>query len=414
MTDTKQAEKDYLVRTGSTDWERVKPFSQPGADTLVESAGLLHDFAVAMLALRPAPDDLILDLGAGGCWCSDLLRRLNRRSVALDISVDMLRAGRSRPSGAQLWAVAGDLERLPFRSGSFAKAVCLSAIHHVPDIPAALRQLARVLRDDGVAVFSEPGKGHADKPGSTAAMRDYGVLEQDILVPDFARACRDAGFVDVRIKPLSYALPDFDLTPDDWARWSALARSKRPTRALGKIGRAALELVGAGKRSVLFEEAFGMTLVRTLRSAMEDHPFVLASKRPLAARAEGPAWAARIEVLDAPSHVRAGAEWPGRVRLTNVGRLAWESARATGTGHVTLGIQLLDQHGRLVSRDHHRVPLARRVAPFESADLSFSCPAPSAPGSWQLKFDLVAEGVTWFEPTGSAAAVRPLQVDHVP
>ena len=35
----------------STDWERVKPFSHPGADTLVDSASLLHDFAVAMLAL---------------------------------------------------------------------------------------------------------------------------------------------------------------------------------------------------------------------------------------------------------------------------------------------------------------------------------------------------------------------------
>ena len=172
MADTKQAEKDYLARTGSTAWERVKPFSHPGADTLADSASLLHDFAVAMLALAPAPDDLILDLGAGGCWCSDLLRRLNRRSVAIDISLDMLRTGRARPGAGALWAVAGDLEHLPFRSGAFAKAVCLSAIHHVPDIAGALRELARVLRDDGVAVFSEPGKGHAHAPVSAAAVRD--------------------------------------------------------------------------------------------------------------------------------------------------------------------------------------------------------------------------------------------------
>ena len=176
MAVTTQAEKEYLARTGSTDWERLKPFSHRGADTLADSASLLHDFAVAMLALAPAPDDLILDLGAGGCWCSDLLRRLNRRSVAIDISLDMLRTGRSRPGGADLWAVAGDLEHLPFRSAAFAKAVCLSAIHHVPDIAGALRELARVLRDDGVAVFSEPGKGHAHAPVATAAMRDYGVL----------------------------------------------------------------------------------------------------------------------------------------------------------------------------------------------------------------------------------------------
>src|SRR5688500_4577804 len=108
--DTKQAEKEYLSRTGTSEWERVKPFSHAGADTLIESARLLQDFATAMLALRPAPTDLILDLGAGGCWCSDLLRRLNRRAVAVDISWDMLRAGRSRPAGSSLLAAVGDME----------------------------------------------------------------------------------------------------------------------------------------------------------------------------------------------------------------------------------------------------------------------------------------------------------------
>jgi hypothetical protein len=175
--------------------------------------------------------------------------------------------------------------------------------------------------------------------------------------------------------------------------------------------RAALELVGAGKRSVLFEEAFGMTVVRTLRSAMEDHPFILASKTPLAARTEGPTWAARIEVLEATTRVRAGGRCTGRVRLTNVGRAAWEPAYPTGTGHVMLGIQLLDHSGRLVVRDHHRVTLPRPVLPAESLELSFDCPAPAEAGAAQLKFDLVAEGITWFEPTGSAAVVAPLQID---
>jgi SAM-dependent methyltransferase len=410
MADTKQAEKDYLARTGSSDWEHAKPFSHPGADTLVESASLLHDFAVAMLALNPAHDDLVLDLGAGGCWCSDLLMRLNRRPVALDISLDMLRTGRARANGADLWAVAGDLEHLPFRSGLFAKAVCLSAIHHVPDIAGALRELSRVLRDDGVAVFSEPGKGHADAPVSTAAMRDYGVLEQDILIPAFVRACRDAGFVDVRLKPLSYAIPSFDLTPEQWARWSALADSKRPARALTKMGRAVLELVGAAKQSALFEEAFGMTLVRTLRSAMEDHPIVIAAKRPLAGERRTSPWAARIEVIDAAPRVEAGSRYTARVRLTNVGAAVWNATSTSGTGHVRLGVQLLDEGGRLVSRDHHRAALPRRVLPGETVDVAIDCPAPSEPGARQVKFDLVVEGATWFEPKGSSPAVVSVRV----
>ena len=73
-------------------------------------------------------------------------------------------------------------------------------------------------------------------------------------------------------------------------------------------------------------------------------------------------------------------------------------------------MQLLDEAGRLVSRDHHRVPLMRRVLPGEAIDLAIDCPAPAERGARQVKFDLVAEGVTWFEPTGSSPAVVPLQV----
>ena len=410
MPDTKQGEKDYLARTGSTDWERLKPFSYGGADTLVESARMLHDFSVAMLTLQPGPDDLILDLGAGGCWCSDLLMRLNRRAVAVDISIDMLRVGRSRANGTAIRAVAGDLEHLPFRSGVFDKAVCLNAIHHVPDIPAALREVARVLREDGVLLVSEPGKGHAQKPVSTAAMRDYGVLEQDILIPDFVRQCREAGLANVRVKPLSYAIPAFDVTPEDWARWSALADTRRPARALARMGRAALELIGVAKTSVMFPEALAMSVIRTLRAAMEDHPILVAAKTPQRRESGSPTWAARIEVLDTVTQVPANGSWTGRIRVTNLGQATWQPASATGTGHVTLGIQLLDAHGRLSARNHHRVPLPRAVLPGDMLTLSCVCPAPAEHGPGHLKFDMVAEGVTWFEPTGSMTATVPVTV----
>ena len=35
---------------------------------------------------------------------------------------------------------------LPFRSGTFDKAVCFSALHHVPNMARALTEIARVLR----------------------------------------------------------------------------------------------------------------------------------------------------------------------------------------------------------------------------------------------------------------------------
>jgi len=404
---TKQAEKEYLARTGSSAWDRSKPFSPPGSDTLDESARMLHDFAVAMLTLQPAADDLILDLGAGACWCSDLIGRLNRPAVAIDISLDMLRAGRSRP-GASIRAVAGDMEALPFRSGMFQKAVCLSAIHHVPDISKAICEVARVLGDDGVALFSEPGRGHADAPVSAAAVRDYGVLEQDILVGPFLSRCRAAGFEYVTVKPLVHAIPEFGLTLEQWDAWSRLAASRRPRRALAKLAFACVELFGLGKRGPLFEEAMAITMVRTVRQIVEHHPVIVAAKARAAPRDRAP-WRASMELQSPQSAVRGGAVTM-TVTATNVGGAIWRVRTPSGVGHVTLAVQLLDANGRIVARDYHRVTLPQDVAPGHKATVSFECPVPADPGSYGLKLDFVAEGVTWFETAGSVPVSTPLFV----
>jgi SAM-dependent methyltransferase len=398
--DTKHAEKEYLKRTGSDAWERIKPFSPPGSDTLDDSAHMLHDFAAAMIALKPSPDDLILDLGAGACWCSDLLGRLNRSAIAVDISHDMLVAGRARP-GTAIRAVAGDMESLPFRTGVFQQAICLSAIHHVPNIPAAVREIARVLDSNGVALFSEPGRGHADAPVATAAMRDFGVLEQEILVGDFVRACRDAGFADVRVKPLVYTVPGFDLTLESWENWTRLASSKRPQRSLAKIGRALIELVGLGKDGALFDETLAIALVRTLRPIIEHHPVIVASKSAAQDRA-GSRWRAELQ-LEIANRAHAGAVLPITVHARNTGTAAWKPSTRSGIGHVRCGVQLLDDSMRLLARDYHRVPLPRALNPGEAITLTFECPMPATPGQYGFKIDLVAEGMTWFETAGSPA-----------
>src|ERR1700736_140330 len=216
---SKLAEKEYLDRTGGRIWEREKPFSPPGTDTLDESLRLLHDFTVAATLLQPGSDDRIVDLGAGGGWGSDLLQRLNRKPVAVDISWSMLQVTRERPLPQRIQAVGGDFERLPFLDRSFDKAICLNALHHVPDMRAAVHEIARVLSPDGVAVFSEPGIGHARMPASVAAHRDFGVLEQDVLIEPFIEMCHEAGFPHARVVPMTYIIPGFHLSLPDWRSW---------------------------------------------------------------------------------------------------------------------------------------------------------------------------------------------------
>jgi ubiquinone/menaquinone biosynthesis C-methylase UbiE len=408
--DSKGHEKDYLRRAGSSDWDRLKPFSPPGADTLEESASLFQDFAAAIAHLPPDPGDLVLDLGAGACWCSDWLQRLNRRTVAVDISCDMLRVGRTRlphPERARL--TAGDFEALPFAAETFDKAYCLSAIHHVPDIERALGEIHRVLTPQGAALFSEPGVGHAENPGSVSAMRDFGVLEQDIHASRFMEMCRRVGFVDIRLRPLSYLNGSFDLTPDQWESWQALADSKRPVRALRKLWRALLELVGAGKRDVLFEEALMMTFMRLLRRIIEEHPVIVASKAPLTLPALS-RYNSRVRLLAAPARVAPGEPVHLRVQLFNTGTLTWNATPGTDGRFVRLGVQLLDADRRLVDRDFHREGLEEAMPPGASATAEFRCRAPAVPGTYHLKLDLVVEGLMWMEPHGGEIAIQRLEV----
>jgi len=409
---TKEAEKAYLARSHSARWEAAKPFAYPGADTLAHSTDLLHDFAVAMMALHPSPADVIVDLGSGGCWCSDLLTRLNRRAIAVDISLDMLRAGASRPGIGVIPAVAGDLESLPFRAGAFHKAICLNALHHVPDLRRAVGEIARVLTDDGIVVFSEPGQGHATADVAVSAMRDYGVLEQDIPFASFAQHLRDAGFEDVRLKALSYALPAIDLTPEQWERWSRVASRRRPVRALTKLWQAALEVFGLAKTTMLFEQSFERSMVRALFGAMRDHPVVVASKRSLAPE-DRKDWAARITVDRLSQQVARGGPIHGQISVENVGRWSWRATSPRGLGHVAVGIQLLDERDGVINRDFRRVPLNQDICAGDSCSLDVEFPAPLTAGNYRLKFDVVAEGLTWFGDLGSPPASRTITVTEL-
>jgi ubiquinone/menaquinone biosynthesis C-methylase UbiE len=408
--DRKRSEKEYLRRTGARRWEEFKPFLPPGTQAGEESAYLILDFAVLLLTLNPSPSDLILDLGAGSCWCSEWLERLNFRTVSLDISRDMLQIGKARLSPTKgRRVVVGDMEGLPFADSAFQRAFCLNAFHHVPDTLQALREIARVLTPDGVVLFSEPGKGHAEKPGSVAAMRDCGVLERDILVSEFLETCVRAGFADARLQPMSHVIPRFDLKRSEWDAWRAMARSKRPTRGLRKLWRAALEIAGLGKKSILFEEAFAIRLVRLLEPIVEQHPVITAYKSPVS-RLEPESDLADLALLEAPALIRPGEPMPIRIRAHNRGTRDWPAPEKVETGCVRFGVQLLDAELALVNRDYFRQQLPRPVRPGETVEIALQMPAPAEAGVYQLKVDLVRENVAWFETGGSSVVFHPITV----
>jgi len=276
---SKQAEKAYLSRAGTSRWEHVKPFSSPGHDDIAEGARLIHDFAVMLSCLRPAPGDRVLDLGAGSCWVSEWLRRYNIETISADIAIDMLRVGRAR-LGPEALVVAADAEALPLASESVDHVVILNAFHHLPDGPAALREIHRVLRPGGRLFLGEPGRGHADASSSVDAVDAYGVQEEDVIASTLVADCRRAGFARAVLKPLVYTVPWFEIDEARWTRWQRFAARRRPLRALDRVWRALADAAGLSKHGAGFEDTLGMELVRIVEGAIGHHPIVLAEKGP--------------------------------------------------------------------------------------------------------------------------------------
>jgi SAM-dependent methyltransferase len=95
----------------------------------------------------------ILDCACGIGRLGDAIRRRSApRSVTFcDLSIDQLRAVRG--GSAQL----ADVCRMPYADASFDLVIGNSFLHHLADVPAALREMYRVCKPGGVvAVLHEP------------------------------------------------------------------------------------------------------------------------------------------------------------------------------------------------------------------------------------------------------------------
>jgi MoaA/NifB/PqqE/SkfB family radical SAM enzyme len=114
---------------------------------------------------------------------------------------------------------------------------------------------------------------------------------------------------------------------------------------------------------------------------------------------------------DLPFIARASTTLPLTAKVKNVsGRVFRSQSRQDGRRVVRLGAQLTDDTGAVIERDYARAWLPVDLGPGRTADVPIDIPAPATPGKYGLKFDLVSEGIDWFENAGSPTITRGLWV----
>jgi demethylmenaquinone methyltransferase/2-methoxy-6-polyprenyl-1,4-benzoquinol methylase len=174
--------------------------------------------------LQLEPGERVLDLAAGTGVSTAELQRSGATAVACDFSLGMLRAGRANRHRRRVRFVAGDATRLPFGDGVFDAVTISFGLRNVVDVPAALREMARVVRPGGrlvVCEFSTP----TWRPFRTVYMNylmralpwlarraasnpdAYVYLAESIRAwpaqDELARMIADAGWCDVRYRNLT-------------------------------------------------------------------------------------------------------------------------------------------------------------------------------------------------------------------
>jgi SAM-dependent methyltransferase len=370
--------EEYFARIEDRTYLLAKPFAD-----VQECGQALFSFAALLQGLRLTKGMEVMEFGAGPAWCSAFLTQLGCRVHAVDVSKTALDIAKERyrrhppfgePPAPEF--VVYDGRRLPFEDGRLDRIVCFDAFHHVPNPEELLREMARVLRKDGVAGFAEPGPEHSHGVDAQAEMKDHGVLENDIVMADIASWAKTAGFARLELlalsaEPVRFGLADYDRfaagpSPLDGPVVDSVRHQARNAR-LFFLAKAA-EDVDDSRR--------GRGLVAELEVSLKG----------------GPAF-------------KAGGEIEVGVRVKNTSPLVW-LPRSEKVGGVGLGVKILARSPGGAPTDFARISLTPGdgvpIRPGESLSFDARIPCP-APGAHELEFDLVAEHVVWFRTNGSAS-----------
>jgi MoaA/NifB/PqqE/SkfB family radical SAM enzyme len=111
-----------------------------------------------------------------------------------------------------------------------------------------------------------------------------------------------------------------------------------------------------------------------------------------------------------PLRARTAQPVTVKTRVRNLSARPFRAQASYGRRLVRLGAQLMTEDGAMINRDHARAWLPSDIPPGGAAEVAIEVRAPDRPGRYALKFDLVSEGIDWFEKCGSPTTTKTMVV----
>jgi SAM-dependent methyltransferase len=350
----------------------TKPFT-PGQPE--QNTRLLHSFLVVAENMNVPRSGLVLDLGGGAAWVSELLAKLGYRPVTLDIAPTLLRVGRDRFRRENLEArfAGGDMASLPFTSGSFDAAVVIDALHHVPEVKEVFQEVYRVLAEGGLFLLAEPGEGHSESARSRREGLEHSICEGEIHLFEAVQYGREAGFDPIRIVP--HFIPFVAMRPEDLEE----------------------AIVTPSERWCIWDKDRRGSFDEFLLQSIFSHPVLVFGKGVRSLDSRMPH---TLDALLEPNLFREGGKVKGTVDLRNAGDTLWLKG-GEEAGSVRLGFQLMTPERRLLELDFARAELPLSLPPGGRTRIEVDLLLPDEAAPYVLKLDMVDEKICWFEDVGS-------------
>lgn len=135
-----------MTASGAHEWGTSPEFVGPRHE--------LRERLLLDLLLSERPGRRVLNAGAGTGSFSLELERRGFEVTSVDASTAAVGLLEQRLAGE---VARADVVDLPFEDESFDATVLGEVLEHIPDDVAALREVARVIRGDGVLALSVPG-----------------------------------------------------------------------------------------------------------------------------------------------------------------------------------------------------------------------------------------------------------------
>jgi ubiquinone/menaquinone biosynthesis C-methylase UbiE len=168
--------------------------------------------------IRPYPQlqqgSQVLEVGVGtGRIALPLVRQNEYRYTGVDLSRAMMNELRQKTSSAPIRLAQADVTHLPFADATFDAVIAVHVFHLISDWQSAMREVSRVLQDDGVLVHGQNHHVDAD----TSRVRELRNKLDEFAQAD--NAVREAGrlqWQDVRPALERHFGPPHEHTTSTW------------------------------------------------------------------------------------------------------------------------------------------------------------------------------------------------------